>query len=180
MAKPPRKPSYKWPEGVLAIPHELIRSDAYLALSLPARCLLVELHDCWSPKDPIHFSTRRVRERLGVSQTTAVRAFQEAQDAGFIRLANESDWLNGKAREWWLTWMPVKDKEPTADWKLSGARKTRPTSHQSTGQAPKRVTRVPVKANGKYKQNADKRKFNELGGEQISVSPKSEPSEYPH
>lgn len=170
---------FRWPGGVLGTPRQLIRSSAYRALSPEARCLLIELHDVWQPDKPIHFSTRRLREALGISQTGAVRAFREALELGFVRLANESDWLNGKAREWILTWMPYNGREPTADW-ISASEKLCATNHQSTGQGSKRTTRVPVKPNGRKLAKSPSSKNNDLRAEQISISQKSEPPEYHH
>lgn len=113
-----RRRDFKRRGGVLAIPREMIRSPAYRRLSLPARCLIVELQDVWRPDvTSIHYSVRRVAARLGVSKDTASRAFAELETLGFVRLAEESNWYSGKARNWALTWMPNSGREPWDDWK---------------------------------------------------------------
>jgi len=109
---------FKRKHGVIGIPREMIRSPAYRDLSLPSRCLIVELQDVWNPGHiSIHFSVRRVSESLGVSISSASRSFQELLSHGFIKLAHESNWVNGKAREWQLNWLPINGLEPTDEWK---------------------------------------------------------------
>ncbi len=136
----PRQKHFKRKGGVIALPRDLLRSDAYRALQLPARCLLIELQDVWSFDRPIiHYSARRAAEALNVSPKTAARAFTELTEAGFIVMAGESDWLNGKAREYKLTWLPTNGREPTDEWASA-----RPTCHQGNGRPGKRVTRVTV------------------------------------
>jgi DNA-binding transcriptional MocR family regulator len=157
----------------LKVPREMIRSPAYQALSCEARCLLIELQDVWLPDRPIHYSTRRMAKRLGASQMTVVRAFQEAQELGFLRLANESDWINGKAREWTLTWMSYNGREPSADW-LEVSEKLGPTNHLESGQGRKRITSKAVGKNGRKAEKSPVREINDLGKEQIAISQKSE------
>lgn len=117
---------YRRPGGVIALPREMVRSPAYHSLSLAARCLIVVLQDVWEPSTPVvHYSVRRAAEALGVSQATACRAFSELLRAGFIVLVQESDWLNGQAREYRLSWNSVNGREPTDDWRDASAKKIR-------------------------------------------------------
>lgn len=114
-----RKPTSKeyWPGGVLLVPRMLIRSEAYKDLTPGARALLLELQDVWKPSEPIiHFSVRRAGKALKTSPATAGRLFDELNNHGFITLANESDWLNGKAREWTLNWKPQGKRQPSNEW----------------------------------------------------------------
>ena len=80
---------------------------------------------------------------LGVSAGTATASFRDLESHGFIRMAEESDWLNGKAREWRLTWMTSNSREPTNEWlqwvKLDSAFSER------HGQTPNRSVRDTVK-----------------------------------
>lgn len=109
---------YRYPGGVIAFPRQILRSIAYKDLSTNARALMLELQDVWRPTVPnIHFATRRAQEALGVSLGTAAKAFHELAEHGFIKCVAESDWFNGKAREWQLTWMPNNGREPTDEWK---------------------------------------------------------------
>jgi len=102
------------------VPREIIRSEAYLDMSLPAKQLMLHLQDVWKPHEPIiHYSVRRAATVLGVSIGTASKAFKELEEHGFIRMAEESIWYGGrssKAREWRLTWLTSNGREPTNQW----------------------------------------------------------------
>ncbi len=110
--------AFKRKEGVIALPRTMIRSPAYRALSLPARCLIVELQNRWAPsRESINFSTREAGDALGIAQKTAVAAFRELARCGFIELAVPADHGGRKARGWRLTWNATPDgREPTDDW----------------------------------------------------------------
>lgn len=109
---------YKWPDGVLGIPRAVIRSEAYLDMSLAARELMLHLQDVWKDYEPvIHYSVRQAAKVLGVSVGTATGAFKTLEAHGFIRMVEEGDWMSGQAREWRLTWMSSNGREPTNEWK---------------------------------------------------------------
>jgi hypothetical protein len=156
----------------LGVPRQLVRSPAYRQASLTLRCLLIELQDVYCPDKPIHYSTRRAAEALCVSKETAARAFKEGVELGFLRVANESDWLNGKARDWILTWMQLNGNEPTCDWLVS-TNKLGPTSHQKDGRGPKRLTSRTVGQNDQGVQDMAADKNSGLGELVTSVFRKS-------
>jgi len=134
---------YKHPGGVLGVPREVVRSRVYLDMSSNAQVLMIHLQDVWKDYEPvIHYSTRRVINILGVSAGTASKAFKELEEHGFIQMAEEGDWLNGKAREWRLTWLTANGREPTNDWK--DWKTTDPTFSQSNGLHPNRSASITV------------------------------------
>ena len=109
--------SYVHPGGVIGFPRCVLRSSAYRDLNTNARALMLELQDVWRPHEPgLHYSVRRAAEALGIAIGTAGNAFSELADHGFIKCVCESDWFNGKAREWRLTWLSYNGKEPSNDW----------------------------------------------------------------
>lgn len=109
---------FKRRDGVIGFPREVVRSDAYRDLSGDAKALLVVLQDVWRPSAThIHYSVRRVGEALGIGKSKAARALKEVQDHGFVRCVEESDWLNGQARVYQLTWMTESSRAPPDDWK---------------------------------------------------------------
>ncbi len=55
-------------------------------------------------------------KRLRVGKPTASRIMHELRDAGFLVLENEYDFINGQAREYRMTWLPDRGKEPTNEW----------------------------------------------------------------
>jgi len=129
-----RRSYYKHPGGVLGFPRRVLRSPAYRDLCLMARCLMLELQDVWSPSNPvIHYSTRRAANALGVSKSAAAQAFLELREHGFIRVVDESDWQNGKARTYSLTWLSHGLHEPANDW-LNWEPKLNHTSTGADGQ----------------------------------------------
>jgi hypothetical protein len=112
-----RKVKYHYPGGILAIPREVLRSSAFQALSGNAKATMMLLQDVWPGHGPVHYSTRRLAKDLHIAPNTAGLVFWELRDAGFLVLSDESDWLNKKARTYWLTWLSEGGREPTNDWK---------------------------------------------------------------
>jgi len=109
--------AYKHPDGIIGFPRGVLRSDAYRDLSTNARALMFELQDVWRPHQPdLHYSVRRAAKVLGLAAGTSGNAFKELVDHNFIRCVDESDWFNGKARVWRLSWLANKGREPTNEW----------------------------------------------------------------
>ncbi len=112
-----RRTRYKQPGGVLGFPRQVLRSPAYRDLPLAARCLMLELQNVWQPSEPeVHFSVRRAAVTLGISMSTASRAFIQLIEHGFIRNVGASNWIEGQARTYVLTWLPNNGREPSNDW----------------------------------------------------------------
>lgn len=133
--KKPRGNKKHWEGGVLAVPRQLIRSEAYLDLSLSARCLILVLQDVWDPSlKSVHYSVRRAASALGVSKSTAARSLAELEAHGFIKMESESSWLNGEAREWQLTWKDNNGKLATNEW-MAWQKKLDPTSQERDGKS---------------------------------------------
>jgi predicted ArsR family transcriptional regulator len=59
----------------------------------------------------------RAADRLGVSENTARKALRELLQHGFIEVANDAHWINGKARSYRLTIRPNHKQEPTDLWR---------------------------------------------------------------
>ena len=135
--------TYQRRGGVIALPREMLTSPQYRALSLAARALVVELQSIWKPgTKAVHLSARRAGELLGVSKDSGARALRELVKAQFLLVAEESDWLNGRAREYRLTWQPPDglQREPTDEWRHGSALTARPTSHPCDGPTANRRT----------------------------------------
>lgn len=96
----------------------LLESPAYLDLKPPARALLVEFLRIHRPSrnGRLSIPTREATDRLNVSEPTAIKAFDELAEHGFIRLTNLENWQERKAREWSLTMLHVGSHEPRNDW----------------------------------------------------------------
>ena len=105
--------------GVVAIQRRLLASAAYLGLSPYAKSLLHLMQVHWRPDHPIGYGVREAMRNIPCADKTAMKAFNELQDAGFIRMVEESLFCSrtqSKTRTWRLTWLPWNRCEPTNDW----------------------------------------------------------------
>lgn len=93
------------------LPHEVLNSNAYRALSPNARALLVEIASLYNGKNngSLYLSVRDAAARMGVSDVTAAsNAFDELQGLGFILCTVDSAFRGGssqtsRARCWRIT-----------------------------------------------------------------------------
>lgn len=112
-------------ERFVQLPHKLLHSSAYRALSPNARSLLVELISIFngSNNGSIYLSVRDGAARLGVVDTNAAsRAFDELQHMGFIALCKEASFHikaaeSSRARTWRLTWLSTPGRAPTNEYR---------------------------------------------------------------
>lgn len=105
--------------GVVTMQRRLIESGAFLALSAQAKALLPLLQIHWRNDRPIAYGIREAAEKIPCDRKTAIRAFKELQQGGFIALVDESIFCSrtqSKSRTWRLTWLPFNDRKPTNDW----------------------------------------------------------------
>jgi hypothetical protein len=135
------------------LPHKLLKSDAYRALTPNDRALLVELAMMYNGANNgtgLFLSVRDAADRMGVADpTTAGRSFDRLEALGFIICTSEAHFAvkcgNGsRARFWRLTWEPVAGKRgPTHDYlEREAAPKTPERKRMVRGQeALKRWTR---------------------------------------
>lgn len=99
-------------EQFVKLPHSILFSGAYRALSPNARSLLVELVSIFNGANngSIYLSVRDAAARLGVVDTAAAsKAFDELEELGFIALTKDSFFSikaadSSRARAWRLTW----------------------------------------------------------------------------
>ena len=95
-------------------------SDAFRTMQLPARSLLLEFLNIYRPSrnGALVISTRQAKEKLGVAESTAIKAFHELVEHGFLILINYHNWTERKAREFELTIKNRDGREPKDLWKL--------------------------------------------------------------
>lgn len=142
--------------GVLTVPRRLLESPRYFEVSIYAKRLLVLMQLHWRNERPVAYGVREASQKVPCSRKVAMRAFQELQDAGFIRLMDEA-WFDSrtgsKSRTWRLTWLPFMSRPPTNEWEKLESAKVPPGSI-STGArgAPvgtpemSKVTPIPVRS----------------------------------
>lgn len=125
MAKRGKRLPFDKRGGVVAIQRSLLTSDAYLGLSPYAKTLMHLMHVHWSNDNPVGFGVREAEAKIPCCRRTAMRAFRELQNAGFIVMVDESLFCSrtqSKTRTWRLTWLPYMSKCPTLDWENNNAK----------------------------------------------------------
>lgn len=106
-------------ERHIQLTYRLLESGAYRSLTLAARCLLTELSMLYNGDNngSLYLSVRDAAARLGLGSLEAVQnAFDELQQAGFIRLVRDAHFSvkageHSRARTWRLNWMQGPGKQ---------------------------------------------------------------------
>ena len=96
----------------LALPHYLLKSDAWKSLGPIPRALFVEVAQRWNGfnNGQIGLGVREAGQALHVKHTTAGAAFKVLQERGFLALTKDSGFDQKRlAREWRVTAFPVGD-----------------------------------------------------------------------
>jgi hypothetical protein len=98
----------------------MLDSPAYLSLSCPARAVLIEIARAYDGYNNgrIGLSVRLASERCRIARGTAMRAFAELQERGFIECMTKGG-FNRKsphASEWRLTFWPCDENFATKDF----------------------------------------------------------------
>lgn len=94
-------------ERFVALPHYMLHSPAWRALSSVARAVFIELMTLYNGGNNGHiaFSARTGAERVRCSKATAARALVELQEVGFIEISTRGAFhrKTPHATEWRLT-----------------------------------------------------------------------------
>ena len=93
-------------------------SPSFRDLSCPARCLYFEFLKIYHPSKngELSISTRNAKKLLRVCENTAIKAFDELVEHGFLILINYHNWTQRKAREYELTTEKKGDRQPSNLW----------------------------------------------------------------
>lgn len=110
--------------GRVTVCGALLRSLNYQTLSAISRALMPLLQLHWRNDKLVDYGVREAAQRLGCTEKTARKAFDELQERGFI-VCEEYAYFNSrhgsKTRSWRLTWLPYDYRQPTNDWELWGS-----------------------------------------------------------
>ena len=95
-------------------------SDAYRDLNCTARCLIDEFLNIYRPNrnGQLSISTRKAAKLLSVSENTAIKAFRDLVEHGFLILSNHHCWTQGKAREYELTVREEDGRTAKNSWQI--------------------------------------------------------------
>ncbi len=105
--------------GLLMVPITVIQSTNYQTMYPYAQRLMLLMQVHWRGDSPIAFGIREAAKLLNCNKRTAMKAFKELQERGFILMIDESMFnsrTQSRARTWHLTWMPHNWHEPTREW----------------------------------------------------------------
>ncbi len=98
----------------------MLNSAAWRSLSLPARCLLLEVWQRYNGANngEISYSVREAAERLRVGQNTPTKLFRELEDKGFLKAHERGAFTrkNRMATIWILTGEEYDGQPATKDF----------------------------------------------------------------
>ena len=105
--------------GTIVLCRRLIESENYQTLSTHARALMTLLQVQWRPHKPVDYGVREAEKRLVCNRKTAMKAFNQLIERGFIICMDQSRFssrTHSKTRSWRLTWLPYDFKPPMNNW----------------------------------------------------------------
>lgn len=112
---------------VLVTSTHLIKSPQYLSLMPQAKVLMLLMQLHWTSDKPVDYGVREAMEKIPCSKRTAMKAFNQLQEQGFISCV-EYAWFSGRSgsrtRSWRLEWLPFNGQKPRNTWEnknFSGA-----------------------------------------------------------
>lgn len=87
------------------LPHTLITSPAFRSLNGSSVKVFIELHDRYfgTNNGNLVLSLGDAAKLLHMSKSTALLAFKELSEKGFVRRTSEGSWYERKASTWALT-----------------------------------------------------------------------------
>ena len=105
--------------GRIVICRMLLDSNNYQTLSVYSRSLMTLLQVHWRNDKFVDYGVREAETRLGCSRKTAMKAFDQLQERGFVICTEQSLFSSrtqSKSRSWRLTWLPFNSDSPTNEW----------------------------------------------------------------
>jgi DNA-binding transcriptional MocR family regulator len=123
----------------IPIPHMMANSPAFRSLSGPALKIWVELRSRFNGYNngKLSLSLNAAATLLGMSKSTAARAFEELETKGFIILRLQGHWYGRRASEWIVTDQKYGDRPSTRNWERWRPRDAMPEK-QNTVPVPNR------------------------------------------
>jgi hypothetical protein len=97
----------------------LLKSPAYLSLSAQAKVLMTLMQIHWRNDELVDYGTREAAEKIPCDKKTAMKAFDQLQEQGFITLMEHALFnsrTQSRSRRWRLNWLPFNDQKPTNEW----------------------------------------------------------------
>ena len=105
--------------GVVVISRRMLSHPNYLNLMPQAKVLITMLQSLWRNDKPVDFGIREASEKIPCDRRTAMKAFKQLIERGFIVCVEESFFSSRterRTRSWRLEWMPFNDQKPRNTW----------------------------------------------------------------
>ena len=127
----------------------MAHSAAFRSLSGGALKVLVELRCRFNGGNngKLFLSYQEAADMLGMSKSTAARAFAELKEKGFIKQARPGHFYGRRAAEWILTDCPYEGHQATRDWqawrpqKQGKSKQSVPGRHETQACVPEKYRR---------------------------------------
>jgi DNA-binding MarR family transcriptional regulator len=114
----PKSKVFQRKGGYLALDRQVYDSPAYTSLSCTERAVLADLNYVYAPgsRELIAMSVRQIAAKVRINKDTAAKSLKRLAEVGFIEVVEESNWINGRARIYRLTFKPYKGRNPSDEW----------------------------------------------------------------
>jgi hypothetical protein len=106
-------------EQFAGLSYRLLNSPAWRSLSGPAAKVWLELRTRFNGGNngQLCLSLEDAAGLLGMSKSTAQRAFRELAEKGFVKLVKQGAWYGRQATQWEVTDRGRNGGQPANDWK---------------------------------------------------------------
>lgn len=103
----------------LTLSYNMARSEAFRSLSGTAIKVWIEIRSSYNGNNngKLFLSLTDAAKRLGISKSTASRAFKELEEKGFLKLTRKGFFTGRQASEYISTDLPFNGQLKTNDWK---------------------------------------------------------------
>jgi len=109
--------------GVIVVQRLMLISSNYETLRPQAKVLMTLLQIHWRNEKAVSYGIKEASKKIPCDRRTAIKAFKELQERGFITCTEESIFSSrtqSKSRSWCLNWLPFNSEKPTSEWKKWG------------------------------------------------------------
>lgn len=107
--------------GALVMDMYMLQSSNYNSLSKDSKVLMILMQTHWNSFKFVDYGISEACSKIPCAKKTAINAFKELRDKGFIELKEESSFSSrteSKSRSWKLLWMPFGDNAPDNNWDI--------------------------------------------------------------
>jgi len=109
--------------GVIVVQRLMLISNNYETLRPQSKVLMTLLQTQWQNEKTVDYGIREASQKIPCDRRTAMKAFHELVERGFITCTEESVFnsrTQSKSRSWRLNWLPFNSEPPTNEWKNWG------------------------------------------------------------